>query len=206
MRVPRAKARRRSALRGLAFAALALLASSGDAQASLSFSTAPALPTLPAVTLNGKQQTVNGQMTNFAVSNTNSSTGWNLTVAGQSGSGLSAVFAQYCPNATCGTDTGPGYVTGGNTLPANSLTLNTTGATWTSGTTKPAFQCNSGCFIDHATATKVVSAPTTVTTGTLTTTGFSATSLSLATSSTLKILKTNEVYRVNVVWTLNTGP
>jgi hypothetical protein len=191
---------------GVAVAALTALVGPTTASAAPSFSTAPALPTLPSVTLNGKQQTTTTLMTNFAVTNTTAGTGWNLTVAGQSGTGKSAVFAQYCPNATCGTDSGPGYVAGGKTLPTDSLTLNTTGATWTSGSTKPAFQCNSGCFIDNATTTKVVSAPTNVTTGTLTTTGFAATSLSLKTPTTLRTLQTNEVYRVNVLWTLNTGP
>jgi hypothetical protein len=189
-----------------AIAALVMLAIVDSASATLSFSTAPALPTLPGLTLDGKQQTTTTTMTNFAISNTSSATGWNLTVTGLSGTGKSAVFKQYCPNTTCGTDSGPGYITGGYTLPADSLTLNTTGATWTTAGTKPTFQCNSGCPVDNATAAKIVSASTSVATGTWTTTGFSATSLSLATPTTLKKLLTGETYRVNVVWTLNTGP
>jgi hypothetical protein len=196
----------RRATLALTIAALVMLAIVDTASATLSFSTAPALPTLPGLTLNGKQQTTTTTMTNFAISNTTSATGWNLTVAGLSGTGNSAVFKQYCPNTTCGTDSGPGYITAGYTLPADSLTLNSTGATWTTAGTKPAFQCNSGCPIDNATATKIVSASTSVATGTWTTTSFSATSLSLATPTTLKKLQTNETYRVNVVWTLNTGP
>ena len=68
---------------------------------TLKFSSAPAMPTLPTVTLNGEAQTTNEKMTNFGVVDaTGSGAGWNVTVAGQSGSGKSAVFAQYCPKAT----------------------------------------------------------------------------------------------------------
>src|SRR2546423_6696829 len=68
---------------------------------SLSFSTVPAMPTLTSVTLNGQAQATTTTMTNFGVADaTGSGSGWNETVAGQSGSEKSAVFAQYCPNAT----------------------------------------------------------------------------------------------------------
>src|SRR5580658_19361 len=63
---------------------------------SLSFSTAPGLPTLGAVTLNGQAQTTTTQMTNFAVADaTGSGSGWDVTVAGLTGTGDSAVFKQY---------------------------------------------------------------------------------------------------------------
>src|SRR6478736_6817443 len=63
---------------------------------SLSFSTTPAMPTLNAVTLNGSAQTTNTTMTNFGVADaTGSGSGWNTTVAGQSGASKSAVFKQY---------------------------------------------------------------------------------------------------------------
>jgi hypothetical protein len=176
------------------------------ASATLSFATAPALPTLPGVTLSGQAQTTTVAMTDFAVSDTTGGAGWNVTVAGESGSGKSPVFKQYCPNASCGADSGPGYIAGGHTLPSDSLTLDTTGAGWTTGGTTPNFQCGSGCFVDHGSATEVVSASTSVAAGTWTTTGFSSTSLSLATSTTLHKLQAGEVYRVNVVWTLNSGP
>ena len=98
---------------------------------SLSFSAAPAMPTLTAITLNGQAQTTNTTMTNFTVQDaTGSGSGWNVTVNGNSNAGKSAVFKQYCPNATCGTDSGPGYIAGGQTLPANSLTLTSTGASF----------------------------------------------------------------------------
>src|SRR4051812_1380459 len=60
---------------------------------SLSFSSAPALPTLGTVTLTGTPRTTNSTMTDFAIADaTGSGSGWNVTVQGQSGSGKSAVF------------------------------------------------------------------------------------------------------------------
>jgi hypothetical protein len=194
----------------LAACAVALLALGLPAQArAFKFGTAPALPALPGVTLNAGAQTTHATMNNFSVEEGLFETGgWNVTVAGQSGAGKSAVFAQYCPNAKCGSDS-EGYVTGGLTLPANSLTLNTSGASWTGGSgPTPAFQCSSPCNVDSATAVKIVS---TAAGGlgvatTWTTTGFSSTSLTLSTSSQLRVPPASEVYRVNIVWTLASGP
>ncbi|MDQ6811727.1 MAG: hypothetical protein M3Z95_07510 [Actinomycetota bacterium] len=179
------------------------------AWAAPTFSTPPALPTLPTVTLNAQAQTTTTAMTNFAVkTGILEGSGWHVTVVGQSGTGNSAVFAQYCPQAGgCGADAF-GYVSSGQTLPANSLTLNTTGASFTGGTgPAPTLQCSSPCNIDSASAEKIASE----TGGGLlanswTTTGFSATSLALHTATTLRILPSGEVYRVNVSWTLSTGP
>jgi hypothetical protein len=169
---------------------------------SLSFSTAPAMPTLSSITLNGQAQTTTTTMTNFGVADaTGSGSGWNVTVAGQTGAEKSATFAQYCPTATCGSDV-KGYVPSGATLPANSLTLNSTGASLAgqSGSTgtAPTLQC--------ASAVKLASAALAAGMGTWLTSGFAATSLSLATPSTLKALSNGEVYRVNLLWTLGTGP
>jgi hypothetical protein len=177
---------------------------------SLSFSTTPALPTLGSITLNGAGQTTNTTMTNFGIADaTGSGSGWNTTVAGQAGTGKSAVFKQYCPTATCGSDP-EGYVGAGATLAANSLTVNSTGASFAaqSGTTgtAPTLQCASACNVDSATAVKIASAASGAGMGTWLTTGFSATSLALSTSSTLKALSNGEVYRVNLLWTLGTGP
>jgi len=177
---------------------------------SLAFSTAPAMPTLKEVTLTGGAQTTNTTMTNFAVQDaTGSGSGWNTTVAGQSGTEKSAVFAQYCPTATCGSDS-KGYVPSGATLPANSLTLNSTGASFSaqnsSTGTAPTLQCSASCNVDSATAVKIASAATNAGMGTWLTTGFSTTSLALATPSTLKALSNGELYRVNLLWTLSTGP
>ena len=177
---------------------------------SLSFSTAPAMPTLKEVTLTGGAQTTNTTMTNFGVQDaTGSGSGWNTTVAGQSGTEKSAVFAQYCPTATCGSDS-KGYVPSGATLPANSLTLNSTGASFSaqSGSTgtAPTLQCAASCNVDSASAVKIASAAVGAGMGTWLTTGFSSTSLALATSSSLKALSNGEIYRVNLLWTLSTGP
>src|SRR5947209_7541210 len=50
---------------------------------ALSFYTAPAMPTLTSVTLNGAAQTTNTAMTNFAVQDgTGTGSGWNVTVNG----------------------------------------------------------------------------------------------------------------------------
>ena len=177
---------------------------------SLSFSTAPAMPTLSGVTLNGSAQTTNTTMTNFGVADaTGSGSGWNVTVEGQSGSGKSPVFAQYCPKAKCGTDS-EGYVGGGQALAANSLTLNSTGGSFSaqggSTGTAPTLQCSSACNVDHATGVKIASAAVNAGMGTWLTTGFGGTSLALATPSTLKALANEELYRVNLLWTLGVGP
>jgi len=177
---------------------------------ALSFSTAPGLPTLTAVTLNGTAQTTNSTMTNLGVADaTGSGSGWNVTVEGQAGVGKSAVFAQYCPKAKCGAES-EGYIAGGTKLEANSLTLNSTGASFVaqSGSTgtAPTPQCSTACNVDHATSVKIASAAVSAGMGTWLTSGFSATSLALSTPSTLKVLPNEEVYRVNLLWTLSTGP
>jgi WxL domain surface cell wall-binding len=180
------------------------------AAGSLAFSPAPAMPTLSSVTLNGEAQTTNTTMTNFGVSDaTGSGSGWNVTVEGQSGTGKSAVFAQYCPKAKCGAEN-EGYIASGATLPANSLTLNSTGASFSgqngSTGTPPTLQCSSACNVDHASGVKIASAAVNAGMGTWLTGSFSGTSLTLSTPSTLKVLASEEVYRVNLLWTLGTGP
>jgi hypothetical protein len=178
------------------------------ARAAFEFKTAPALPTLTSVTLNAKVQTVNTTMTNFAVTDTRGTkSGWNVTVAGQAGEKKSAVFAQYCPVAKCGA-TPEGYVAAGQKMAANSLKLNSTGATFTGGTgSAPTLQCSTACNVDSATAVKIASAATGgAGESTWTTTGFSATSLALTVPTTLRALPSEEVYRVNILWTLATGP
>lgn len=178
---------------------------------SLSFSTVPALPTLSGVTLNGQAQTTTTQMTNFAVADaTGSGSGWDVTVAGLTGAGNSAVFKQYCPTGGgCGTDP-QGYVAAGATLAANSLTLDSAGASFAaqngSTGTAPTLQCASTCNVDSASAVKVASAAVNAGMGTWLTSAFASGSLSLATPTTLKLLSNGEVYRVNILWTLNTGP
>lgn len=208
-----------SAATMLALASPALAATSSDTTqfsvtaGTLAFTTAPDAPNLPALTLNGQAQTLNATMANFGVSDaTGSGSGWNVTVSGDSAGGKSAVFKQYCPNANCGTDTGPGYVAGGSTLAASSLTLNSTSAGFSAqnGTTgtAPTHQCNSGCFVDVAPASpvKVVSAASGAGMGSYLTTGYTATSLAASTPTTVNAVLANEVYRVDLLWTLGSGP
>jgi hypothetical protein len=180
---------------------------------SLAFSTAPDVPNLPALTLNGQAQTLNGTMNAFGVDDaTGSGSGWNVTVAGDNAGGKSSVFKQYCTQAGgCGGDPF-GYVTGGRTLGQNSITLNSTSASFSAqgGTTgtAPTHQCNSGCFVDAAPASpvKIVSAATSAGMGTWATSGWTATSIAASAPSTVQALPANEVYRVDLLWTLGTGP
>ena len=187
-------------------ATLALTAGSSMAT-TVALTTPPALPTLTGVTLNGQSKSTFTIWSNaMKITSSGTNNGWNLTVNGNSAAGRSAVFKQYCPNATCGTDSGPGYITGGFTLPADSLTMNTSGASWTSAAPRPAYQCSVTpfCKIDQTTATKVVSASPSVALGTWT--GSGSTVLTLATPAIMRKLQSNEVYRLNLVWTLSSGP
>ncbi len=192
-------------------AAVWVLATAPPASAlvELRFSTAPTLPGLPAVALDAAPQTTHTAMTNFAVEDTRlTKSGWNVTVQGETGTGRSPVFAQYCPKASCG-GAPEGYVAGGRTLPAASLMLSSTGASFTGGLgTAPTLQCPAGCPIDGATPAKVASDATGVLSGegVWTTSGFSAGSLSLATPVTMRALPNGEVYRADILWTLSTGP
>jgi hypothetical protein len=177
---------------------------------ALSFSTAPDVPNLPGLTLNGQAQTLNATMSNFTMADaTGSGSAWNVTVVGDASALKSPVSKQYCTVALCGSDP-LGYVTGGVTLAANSLVLNSTGAGFTaqSGTTgtAPTHQCASGCNVDTASAVKTVSAAVNAGMGTYATTGYTATSLGLSAPTTLKSLGANEVYHVDLVWTLSSGP
>ena len=217
--------RTRLLLAALAPAAALAVTGAGAAQAAtdhaqfavtggtLSFVTAPNLAgvSFGTTTLNGQAQTVNATMPNYTVNDaTGGALGWNVTVVGNTGVGLSPVFAQYCPNATCGTDS-LGYKPSGATLPANSLTLNSTSASFTPvGTTTnvnaPTNTCNSSCNVDTAAAVKVATAAVAGGMGEWATTGFTGTSLALTIPTTAKTLQTGEVYRVDELWTLNTGP
>jgi hypothetical protein len=194
----------------LAVALTAMLTTPTVATATtLAFATAPALGTLSGLTLNGQTQTTTTSTTlgDFAVTSSGTNTGWNMTVAAQSGANKSAVFKEYCTKATCGSDTGPGYVTGGYTLPADSLTLDTAGETISGSTgTTPAFECSTSpfCYVDTTTASKLISATSSVSLATWTAGGSST--LSLTTPANLHKLQTNEEYRLNLVWTLNSGP
>jgi len=179
---------------------------------SLQFDVAPSVPTLSAVTLKGEAQTTHATMSEFAVDDTNTESGWNVTVNGNSNTGKSAVFKQYCENgaSACGATPAHSYVSGGQTLPAGSLQLSTSGASWSTNGgagSAPAFQCNSSsCSMDSASATKIVSAAAKAGLGPWSASGFSASSISLLTPSTTRTLPEHEIYHVDLVWTLSSGP
>jgi hypothetical protein len=181
---------------------------------TLSFTTSPDVPTLPALTLNGQAQTLNATMGNFGVSDsTGSGAGWNVTVSGDNAGGKSPVFKPYCTNAGgCGAHP-LGYVASGTALAANSLTLNSTSAGFSAqnGTTgtAPTHQCNpTACNVDAppASPVKVIAAAASAGMGSYLTTGYTATSIAANTPSTTQALLANEVYRVDLLWTLGSGP
>jgi hypothetical protein len=181
------------------------------------FTTAPALPVLPGVTLNGEPQTTTTTMNNFTVDDARggAGAGWNVTVASlaTAGTTVSETFKEYCNSASpCGGNAAEHYVSGGRELPANSLTLKKTTANFTalSGGTgsAPTLECATECHVDRSAPEKVASAAAGgAGKGGWQATGFSGTSLSLATPMNLYVLpNANEVYRVDIVWTLNSGP
>jgi hypothetical protein len=198
----------RSVETALLVAALISASIPASAHAIVSFSPAPNAPNLPTVTLNGTAMTDSATMANWGVSQTLSLSGWNVTVAGDTGTDKSAVFKQYCPNPTCGSDTGPGYISGGHTLPAGSLQLDSTGAGWTGNIgTQPSHLCNSPCALDTTTPVKIASIGSVGVLGTWTTTGYSSSSLALSVPTTIRALtEPGEVYRLDLVWTVGTGP
>ncbi len=187
---------------------------------ALVFYTSPDVPDLPALTLDGADQTLNGTLNEWRVRDaTGSSSGWNVSVQGDSSAGNSAVFKEYCtdglPENGCDTAVGggpgPGYVTSGESLEANSLVLNSAGASFNayggSGGTPPTHSCDSSCNVDSASPVTIASAPTGSGMGTYGATGYSQSSLSLSTPMTIKAIGTgNKVYRVDLVWTLASGP
>jgi WxL domain surface cell wall-binding len=178
------------------------------ATGALAFDVAPDTGTMPSVTLNGQAQTTTAQMSNVGVvDTTGSGSGWNVTVVGDGSAGKSAVFKQYCTQAGgCGAHPF-GYVSGGQALPAASLKLSSTGASFTGANgTAPTLQCSSPCSVDAAATTKIASAASGAGLGPWRTTGFGANSLSLSTDTTLRALPANEVYRVDLLWSLNSGP
>lgn len=185
-------------------------ATNAGAATTLTFNTVPKLGTLSALTLNGQTQTTTTSTTlnDFAVTSSTSNAGWNMTVASVTATNdTTGVFKEYCPNATCGTDTGPGFISGGYALSADSLTINTTGASISGGTgTKPAFQCNTSpfCYVDTTTPSKILSATTAASLAKWTAAGTST--LTLTTPANLHKLQTNETYHINLIWTLNSGP
>lgn len=179
----------------------------------LGFGSPPVASEPPRLVLSAPTEAQKMQINDFSVTDaTGSGGGWNITVSGARGPGKSPVFKQYCPSIACGKDSGPGYVPGGEALPPNSLTLNSTGASFSAqgdSTGKPpSQQCDHGCFVDTPPGlpTKIVSAPSGAGMGTFRTTGWSSSSLSLAAPRTVLALTAGEVYRLDLVWSLDNGP
>lgn len=176
---------------------------------ALAFETAPDVPSMGNLTLNGQAQTKTAQLPNWVTNDaTGSGSGWNVTVQGDSGEGKSAVFKEYCTSeAECGT---VGYVAEGETLSANSLTLSSSGAAFTAlnGTTgsAPTHSCGSTCNVDAGSAVKVATAATDAGMGTWQADTYGESSLSLSAPTTVKALGAGEVYRVDLLWTLSSGP
>jgi hypothetical protein len=188
---------------------------------SLVFNANPDIPNFAGVTLNAAAQTINATMGTWQAEDaTGTGSGWNVNVIGDSSAGKSAVFKEYCTDGTAtngcstavGGGAGPGSVTTSpQTLAANSLKLNSTGASFpalggTTGTA-PTHSCSAPCNIDSASAVKISSAAVNAGMGDYATTGYSATSLALSIPTTVKAIGTgNKVYRVDLIWTLSTGP
>lgn len=176
---------------------------------SLEFETAPDVPNLGNLTLNGQAQTLTAQMANWSAKDaTGTGSGWNVTTQGDSAAEKSAVFKEYCTDELeCGT---VGYVAEGETLAANSLTLSSTGAAFTalgeSTGEAPTHSCASACNVDTGTAVKVAAAAVDAGMGTWQADTYGASSLELSAPTTVKALDEGEVYRVDILWTLSSGP
>jgi hypothetical protein len=169
----------------------------------LKFGPAPDVPDL-GVTLNGRAQTVTAKMPDWsAVDATGAGAGWHVSVQGDTGDGKSPVFAEY--------DTaGPGYVSNGKTLAAESLGLSSAGASFSAqgGTTgtAPTHQCTTVCSLDSGSPVTIASAAIDAGMGTYQAGGYADDSVSLSVPTTTKVLGGNKVYRVDLTWTLSTGP
>jgi hypothetical protein len=185
---------------------------------ALEIVTAPALPLLTGVTLNGEAQNTHTNMTNFKVKDARGTgVGWHMSVSSRATAGttVSEKFKEYCESASvCGANAAEHYVAGGKELEANSLTLNATAGTFSpSDANVPTYtaECLAGCTIDtpEGSPHKVVSAAVNKGMGKYETVFNNAEphGLMLATPMNLATLpNANEVYRVDVVWTLATLP
>jgi hypothetical protein len=188
---------------------------------TLAFGTAPDVPALPGVTLNGTAQNVTGALNGWsAVDGTGSGLGWNVTGQGDAGALKSPVFKEYCTDATatngCSTAVagapGPGYVTTApKVFAANSLTLSSASASFTAmaGTTgtAPTHSCASACNVDSATPVKIAAAAAGAGMGTYQAASYAAASLSLAVPTTTKTIGTgNKIYQMDLTWSLVSGP
>jgi hypothetical protein len=195
---------------GHAFAASATDSSQFSVTAgSLAFGTAPDVPGLPGLALNGQAQTIDAPMSDWsAIDATGDGAGWSVTEQGDSGTGKSPVFKEYCTSTSdCGS---VGYVSSGSALAASSLSLYSSGAAFTAqgGTTgaPPTHQCGSACNLDTTSPVKVASAAVGAGMGTYQANGYDASSVRLSAPTTVKALGAGKVYRADLTWTLSSGP
>jgi hypothetical protein len=179
---------------------------------TLAFDTVPSVPLIGGVTLDGTAQTTHARMSDWSVVDpTGTAAGWHVTVAGDTGTGKSEQFAEYCLDAVDACSE-IGYVSGGAKLAQNSLTLTSTGAAFTGrdGTTGtgPAHSCSTGCNLDATSAapTTVASAGADAGMGTWQAGSYDPSSVSLAIPTTTKALASNKRYRADLLWSLVSGP
>ena len=187
---------------------------------ALYFNTSPDVPDLPVLNLDGGEQTLNGALNDWQVRDASGTgSGWNVNVRGDSSAGSSPVFKEYCTDgeSTNGCDTavdggpGPGYVTNGESLDANSMVLSSSGASFNAiGGTRgnpPTHSCGSSCNIDSTSPAIIASAANGAGMGTYKATSYSQSSLSFSAPTTIKAIGSgNKVYSVELVWTLASGP
>ncbi len=188
---------------------------------SLYFNTSPDVPDLSALSLDGTEQTLNGALNEWQVRDASGTgSGWNINVRGDSSAGNSPIFKEYCTDGSssngCNTAVsggpGPGYVTNGESLEANSMVLSSSGASFNAiGGTRgipPTHSCGSSCNIDSASPVIIASAAAGAGMGTYRATDYSQSSLSFSAPTTIKAIGTdeNKAYRVDLVWTLASGP
>jgi hypothetical protein len=173
----------------------------------------PDQPGISSPGLDGGPETLSARMPGFEVSDASGAgLGWGITVSGDNRPGKSPVLKQYCPIADCRSGPGPGYVAGGVTLPANSLTVDSSGARFAPqrGTIgpPPTYQCEEGCFVDAPpdSPSNLVVAASGAGMGTFRASGFSDSSVRLVAPGFARPLPPKETYRVDLSWTLNRGP
>jgi hypothetical protein len=153
------------------------------------------------------------RMASYAVTDASGSgEGWSISVSGARGPGRSPVLRQYCPSAGCGGDPGPGYVSNGLSLPANSLALDSSGAEfhsqWPGSGAPPVHSCDRLCFIDArgSLPSKIAVAAMGAGIGAFKATGFEKDSFRFVGPVEPGKLPRGQRYRVDVGWSLNTGP
>jgi hypothetical protein len=138
--------------------------------------------------------------------------GWSITVSGDTGRDRSPLLKQYCPLRECPGGHRRGYVVEGVTLPPNSLTFDSSGASFEpvrgSAGRPPTFRCGDACFVDvfPGSPSKLAVAEVGSGMGTFRARGFSPSSIKLVAPNAPPTLPPGQIYRVDLSWTLNSGP